>query len=87
MIPKNFAYRFLVLTDTAEFCYKCDEFYHINDKGSLAWKDSKIGIEWSQVFGGYKLTASAEGYRLEEGRINLSDKDQKWLGLEDIFKF
>ena len=35
LIPRGFAHGFLVLTDTAEFCYKCDDFYHPNDEGGL----------------------------------------------------
>ena len=44
LIPKGFAHGFLVLTDVAEFCYKCDDFYHSNDEGGLAWNDPEIGI-------------------------------------------
>ena len=43
LIPKGFAYSFLVLSEVAEFCYKCDDFYHANDKG-MAWSDPEIGI-------------------------------------------
>ena len=88
LIPKGFAHGFLVLTDTAEFCYKCDDFYHPNDEGGLAWNDPQIGIQWPEVQGEYKGSASAEGYTLEDGAaLNLSDKDQKWLGLKETFKF
>ena len=88
LIPKGFAHGFLVLTDTAEFCYKCDDFYHPNDEGGLAWNDPEIGVEWPRVEGEYKGTASAEGYTLEDGTaLKLSDKDQKWVGLKDIIKF
>lgn len=88
LIPKGFAHGFLVLTDTAEFCYKCDDFYHANDEGGLAWNDPTIGIEWPEVVGTYQGTASAEGYTLSDGTpLNLSEKDQKWLGVEDTFKF
>ena len=45
-IPKNFAHGFYVLSDTAEFCYKCSDFYHPNDEGGLIWNDPDIGIEW-----------------------------------------
>jgi dTDP-4-dehydrorhamnose 3,5-epimerase len=45
-IPKGFAHGFLVLSDEAEFTYKCDEFYHPEDEGGLMWNDSTIGIEW-----------------------------------------
>ena len=48
----------------------------------------QIGIEWPEPNGEYKGSASAEGYTLEDGTaLNLSDKDQKWLGLKDTFKF
>lgn len=78
----------LVLSDTAEFCYKVTDFYHPGDEGGLAWNDPEIGIEWPKVFGEYQGNASAEGYHLEDGTaLNLSDKDQKWLGLKETFKF
>ncbi len=88
LIPKGFAHGFLVLTDTAEFCYKCDDFYHANDEGGLAWNDPAIGIQWPNLVGEYKGSASAEGYTLSDGTpLNLSEKDQKWLGLGETFKF
>lgn len=85
LIPRGFAHGFLVLSDTAEFCYKCDDFYHPNDEGGLAWNDPQIGIEWPQVVGSYNGTASAEDYALTDGTaLNLSDKDQKWRGLRSL---
>ena len=87
-IPEGFAHGFLVLSDEAEFAYKCTDFYHPNDEGGMAWNDPEIGIEWPELKGEYKGSASAEGYTLEDGTaLNLSDKDQKWLGLKDTFKF
>ncbi|MBQ2706488.1 MAG: dTDP-4-dehydrorhamnose 3,5-epimerase [Agathobacter sp.] len=87
-IPQGFAHGFLVLTDIAEFCYKCTDFYHPGDEGGLAWNDPAIGIKWPQLVGEYKGTASADGYQLEDGTpLNLSDKDQKWVGLADTFAF
>lgn len=54
----------------------------------MAWNDPEIGIEWPKLKGEYKDSASAESYTLVNGTaLNLSDKDQKWLGLKDIFKF
>ncbi len=85
LIPRGFAHGFLVLSDVSEFCYKCDDFYHPNDEGGLAWNDPDIGIDWASlgVKGEYKGTADADGYMLEDGTpLNLSEKDQKWMGLK-----
>ena len=88
MIPKNFAHGFIVLSNYAEFCYKCTDFYHPNDEGGLAWNDPEIGIEWPEITGTYDGTACAEGYALADGSpLILSDKDQKWQGLRDTFHF
>lgn len=61
-IPRGFAHGFLVLSDEAEFCYKCDDFYHPEDEGGLMWNDLTVGIDWP-----------LEG--IEE--IKLSEKDTK----------
>lgn len=87
LVPRGFAHGFLVLTDTAEFCYKCDDFYHPNDEGGLAWNDPEIGIVWPKLEGEYSGSASAEGYTVDGVVLNLSEKDQKWLGIKDTFKF
>lgn len=87
-ISEGFAHGFLVLSDTAEFCYKVTDFYHPGDEGGLAWNDPSIGIQWPDVQGIYDGTASAEGYALSDGtKLNLSDKDQKWACLADTFRF
>lgn len=87
-IPEGFAHGFLVLSDIAEFCYKCTDFYHPGDEGGLAWNDPSIGIEWPEVKGVYPNSASAEGYTMEDGTpLKLSDKDQKWLCLNETFHF
>lgn len=68
-VPKNFAHGFLVLSDYAEFAYKCTDFYHPNDEGGLIWNDPDIGIEWP----------------LQEGvELIMSDKDQKWPGIKEF---
>ncbi len=87
-IPEGFAHGFLVLSDEAEFCYKCTDFYHPGDEGGMAWNDPEIGVRWPQVKGTYNGTASAEGYTLEDGTpLNLSDRDQRWLGIGETFRF
>ncbi len=71
-IPEGFAHGFLVLSDEAEFAYKCTDFYHPGDEGGLAWNDPEIGVEWP----------------IEEGmELIISDKDQKWGGLSETFRF
>lgn len=71
-IPEGFAHGFLVLSDEAEFTYKCTDFYHPGDEGGIYWNDAEIGIEWP----------------IEEGmELLLSNKDQKWSGIRDTFKF
>lgn len=49
MIPRGFAHGFLVLSDTAVFSYKCDDFYHPNDEGGIMYNDSDIGVEWPKI--------------------------------------
>jgi len=67
-IPKNFAHGFLVLSDYAEFAYKCTDFYHANDEGGLKYDDPDIGVEWP----------------IPEGmELLLSEKDMKWGGLKE----
>ncbi len=46
MVPRGFAHGFLVLSDHATFCYKCDDLYHPEDEGGIMWNDPDIGIEW-----------------------------------------
>lgn len=78
-IPEGFAHGFLVLSDIAEFCYKCTDFYHPGDENGLAWNDPAINIVWPKLVGEYKGTASGDGYTLEDGTpLNLNEKDQKW---------
>lgn len=87
-ISPGFAHGFLVLSDTAEFCYKCTDFYHPGDEGGLAWNDPAIGIEWPELTGIYPGDARAEGYALADGTpLNLSDKDQAWSTLSETFRF
>ena len=66
-IPRGFAHGFLVLSDTAEFCYKCDDVYHPGDEGGLMWNDSAIGIEWPPLAGDNVF---------DEASVVLSEKDK-----------
>ena len=49
MIPRGFAHGFLVVSDIAEFAYKCDEKYHPEDEGGLLWNDPDVNINWPEV--------------------------------------
>ena len=84
LIPKGFAHGFLVLSDTADLCYKCDDLYHQNDEAGLAWTDPDLGIDWPGVKGDYNGTADPAGYVLEDVPLTLSEKDGKWPRLKDI---
>jgi dTDP-4-dehydrorhamnose 3,5-epimerase len=84
-VSPGFAHGFLVLSDTAEFCYKVTDFYHPGDEGGVAWNDPDIGITWPEIKGEYNGTASAEGYSFSDGtKILLSEKDSKTPRLKDL---
>ena len=70
-IPKNFAHGFLVLSDYAEFCYKCTDFYHPGDEGGIIYNDPAVGVEWP-------IPAGME--------LIFSDRDTKWGGLDSLKK-
>ena len=71
-ISEGFAHGFLVLSDTAEFAYKCTDFYHPGDEGGLLWCDPQIGVQWP----------------LEEGmEVLLSEKDKVQPLLSEAFRF
>ena len=70
-IPKGFAHGFLVLSESAEFTYKCSDFYHPGDEGGLIWNDPDIGVEWP----------------IPEGmELTFSDKDQKWGSFKEFHR-
>ena len=48
MIPRGFAHGFLVLSETATFCYKCDELYHPEDEGGIMYNDQDVNIKWTK---------------------------------------
>ena len=67
MIPRGFAHGFLVLSDTATFAYKCDDFYHPEDEGGIPYNDDSVNIEWPEI----------------DGELLLSEKDQKHQSLKE----
>ena len=70
-VPKNFAHGFLVLSDYAEFCYKCSDFYHPGDEGGIMYNDPSIGVEWP----------------IPEGmELTLSERDTKWGSFDQLNK-
>lgn len=69
-IPEGFAHGFLVISETAEFCYKCTNFYHSGDEGGLIWNDPDIGINWPID---------------DVMTVNLSEKDKQWKLLSELF--
>ncbi|WP_282111048.1 dTDP-4-dehydrorhamnose 3,5-epimerase [Shewanella algicola] len=70
-IPPGFAHGFVVLSDVADFEYKCTDFYDPEDEGSLMWNDPDIGIDWP-------LTER----QLSE--LTLSDKDRVATAFKDL---
>ena len=58
-VPRGFAHGFLVLSETAEFLYKCDEYYHPEDERGIAWDDPQIAVDW-QIPAGLELVLSAK---------------------------
>ena len=70
-IPPYFAHGFLVLSDEAEFVYKCDDVYNPNAEGGLAWNDKDVNIEWP--LGDMKIED-----------LLTSEKDAKWPTLAEL---
>ena len=72
-VPKGFAHGFIVLSESAIFAYKCDNYYAPEYDGGILWNDPSLGIDWL----------------IPENEIILSDKDKKQplMNLVDCFKF
>ena len=66
-VPEGFAHGFVVLSDEAEFTYKCTNFYDAEDEGGILWNDPSIAIEWP----------------IDVNEIMLSEKDKKWSTLKE----
>ena len=71
MIPRGFAHGFLVLSDEAEFTYKCDDIYNPNAEGGLAWNDPDVAIDWPLE-------------NIKEDELLTSEKDAKWPSLKEL---
>lgn len=65
-VPRGFAHGFLVLSDVAEFCYKCDDVYRPGDEGGLMWDDPALAIEWPPLDGDAAF---------DPAKVVLSEKD------------
>lgn len=70
MIPRGFAHGFLVLSDHAEFAYKCDDFYHPEDEGGIMYSDADVNIEWPEIDTSYILSEKDQKHpTLKEAHI------------------
>lgn len=76
-VPRGFAHGFLVLSETAEFCYKCDDIYHPGDEGGIMWNDPELGIKWPAFLGEKTL---------DPAKVILSDKDKIHPALSSLKK-
>lgn len=70
LIPKGFAHGFYVLSETATFVYKVDEFYHPEDEGGFMWNDPEVGVKWP---------LDGEPILSEKDKVQLSFEDSKGL--------
>ena len=71
-VPQGFAHGFLVLSEEAEFTYKCTDYYDPSSEGGIRWDDADIGIVWPQV----------------EGELRFSEKDKLHPGFRaQTFEF
>lgn len=70
-VPEGFAHGFLVLSEEAEFVYKCTDFYHPEDEGGIIWNDPEIGIEWPLAGIGEVLLSEKDRKNPGIGKLNL----------------
>ena len=70
-IPHGFAHGFVVLSEEAIFQYKCDNFYHKESEGAVAWNDPEINIDWTIPFEDVILS--------DKDKVNPLLKDAEWL--------
>jgi len=75
LIPRGFAHGFLVVSDSAEFAYKCDEFYHPEDEGGLPFNDPSIAVDWPKLDCDYILSEKDQKHvPLAESKIKFKEK-------------
>ncbi len=67
-VPRGFAHGFAVLSDTAIFAYKCDNYYHKSSESGILYNDPDLNIDW----------------RLDRSEIQLSEKDKELSHLKDL---
>lgn len=70
MIPRGFAHGFMVLSEEAEFTYKCDEVYHPEDEGGIMWNDPDVGVEWPSDIEPLLSEKDQKHPRLKESKIS-----------------
>jgi dTDP-4-dehydrorhamnose 3,5-epimerase len=70
-VPPGFAHGFYVLSDTAEFVYKCTDYYSPEYERSLSWDDPSIGIDWPVIPGTNPILSpkDADGVTLENAEV------------------
>ena len=59
-VPEGFAHGFYVTSETAEFVYRCTDYYHPSSEQSLLWSDPALGIDWPLVNGEQPLLAAKD---------------------------
>jgi len=74
MIPRGFAHGFVVLSETATFTYKCDEFYHPEDEGGIIWDDKDINIDWPIDFEPLLSEKDKKNLSLRESKIEFENE-------------
>lgn len=71
-IPEGFAHGFLVISDTAEFVYKCTDVYDPTSEGGIPWNDPVLAIDWPKLDCDYKISEKDEKHE------SFNDQDFSW---------
>ena len=78
-VPPGFAHGFLVLSEVADFCYLCSEYYHPQSEQGIAWNDPALGIRWPALAENTAIQLSAK----DQGNPRLAEQDE---GLKEFRK-